>query len=133
MTTICLSVEGWPPKKNTAKSLFAKDHPDSLSVINLLSKANQALHDSQWNPTERRQVGLELVMAETLDSFLGDATNYLGGVAGVLQVNRVNADLSHLGDLATASLYYDDSQIREVRYRVERSDAPGHRLRVWVL
>ena len=70
MTKISLSVEGWPPKKNTAKSLFAEGHPDSLCVINLLRKVKQALGDSEWNPTERRQIGLELVMAETPDGFL---------------------------------------------------------------
>ncbi len=128
-----MSVEGWPPKKNTAKSLFAEGHPDSLCVINLLRKAKQALGDSEWNPTERRQIGLELVMAETPDGIPGDATNYLGGIADVLQANRTNADLLHLGDLAQASLYYDDSQIREVRYCVERGNIPGYRLRVWVL
>ena len=133
MTKISLSVEGWPPKKNTAKSLFAEGHPDSLCVLNLLRKVKQALGDSEWNPTGRRQIGLELVMAETPDGFPGDATNYLGGIADVLQANRTNADLSHLGDLAQASLYYDDRQIREVLYCIERGDVPGYRLRVWVL
>ena len=108
MTNISLSVEGWPPKKNTAKSLFAGGHPDSLCVLNLLRKVKEALGDSEWNPIERRQIGLELVMAETPDGLPGDATNYLGGIADVLQANRTNADISHLGDLAQASLYYDD-------------------------
>lgn len=71
--------------------------------------------------------------AKTPDAIPGDATNYLGGVADVLQANRVNADLSHLGDLAQASLYYDDRRIREIRYTVELGDATHYRLHVWVL
>ena len=133
MTTICLSVEGWPPKKNTAKSLFAERHPDARCVTNLLHKVKQALDDSEWNPTELRQIGLEIVLAEPPDGVPGDVTNYIGGIADVLQANRVNADLSHLEDLAQASLFYDDGQIREVQCRVARGDVPSYRLRVWVL
>ena len=91
------------------------------------------MHNSHWNPNERRSVGLEVVVVEASDSFRGDAINYLGGVADVLQANRRNANLSHLGDLAQASLYYDDRQIREVRYSVEEGDFQGYRVRVWVL
>ena len=61
--------------------------------------------------------------------------NYLGGVADVLQANRRNADLSHLDDLADVSLYlyYDDRQIRQVRYDVQVADNQIYRVRVWVL
>ena len=131
---IRLAVEGWPPKKNEATSLFSKRHGDYGNVVELLGKAKRALGESKWNPSEKRPVGLELiVMAERPDDAPGDATNYIGGGADVLQANRVNADLSHLEDLAQASFYHDDRQIREVRYLVERGDAPGYRVRVWVL
>lgn len=36
---ICLSVEGLPPKKNEAISLFSPKHGDSRSVIDLLRRA----------------------------------------------------------------------------------------------
>lgn len=87
-----------------------------------------------WNPNERRPVGLELVVtAEKPDAIPGDATNYLGGVADVLQANRINADLTYLGNLAGVSLFHDDRQIRDVRYSVKRNEEFGYSVRVWVL
>ena len=112
---ICLLVEGLPPRKSEATSLFSPKHTDHRRVVELLRKAEQALGESAWNQTEKRPVGLELVItAPEPEAIPGDATNYLGGVADVLQANRVNADLSHLGGLAEASLFHDDRQIREV-------------------
>ncbi len=133
-TEICLSVEGLPPKKNEATSLFSPRHGDHRNVAELLRKAEQSLGQSSWNPTEPRAIGLELVViAQEPDAIPGDATNYLGGVADVLQANRINADLPHLGHLANVSLYHDDRQIREVRYSVKDGDALGYRVRIWVL
>ena len=78
-------------------------------------------------------MGLEVVVVALDRSPPSDATNYLGGVADVLQATRTNADVSHLGGAASASLYINDGQIREVRYSVEEGDEPGYRVRVWVL
>jgi hypothetical protein len=61
-----------------------------------------------------------------------DATNALGGVGDVLQGRRSNVDFSHLGELAAASLFDDDKQIREVSYREEPGGA-GYRVRLWSL
>ncbi len=133
MAEIRLTTNGLPPAKNTAISIFNPSHPHHPRVIALLHKVKEALDSSSWDPTERRRVGIELVMTETPDGFPGDATNYLGGVADVLQSNRVNADLSHLGELDKTSLYLDDNQIREVRYSVERGATLRYRVRVWVL
>lgn len=131
---ICLSVKGLPPKKNEAISLFSPKHGDRRSVLELLRMTEQALDKSAWNPTERRPVGLELVVtAEKPDVIPGDATNYLGGVADVLQANRINADLTQLGDLAEVSLFHDDRQIRELRYSVKGSEKLGYGVRVWLL
>ena len=127
---ISLIVEGLPPAKDGANSIFNAKHGHHPRVVNLLRAAKQTLVESHWNPTEGRRIGLELV---TSDGLPGDAINYLGGVADVLQVARINVDLSHLGDLAKATLYYDDKQIAEVRYSVESGDATCYRVRVWVL
>ena len=130
---INLIVDGSPPAKDSGLSIFNQKHSRHPLVITLLRKAQQALGNSQWNPKERRSVGLEVIAVEASDGFRGDAINYLGGVADVLQANRSNVSLSHLGDLARASLYYDDCQIREVRYSVEQGNCQGYRVRVWVL
>ena len=38
---IRLAVEGWPPKKNEATSLFSKRHGDYRNVVELLGKAKK--------------------------------------------------------------------------------------------
>lgn len=126
---ISLTVTDWPPAKDGAISIFNPKHPHHSRVVDLLQKAKQALDDSQWDPTESRPIGLELVIS-TPGGIPGDATNYLGGVADVLHASRSD---EYLGDLAKVTLYRDDGQIEEVRYYVERGDAPCYRVRVWVL
>lgn len=129
---ISLNVGGLPPAKDGANSIFNQKHRHHSRVVDLLREARQTLDDSHWNPTEGRRIGLEFVMAETPGGIPGDAINYLGGVTDVLQACRPR-DISHLEDLAKAALYYNDKQIAEVRYSVERGDAPRYRVRVWVL
>ena len=135
MTQITLTVDGWPPKKSEAKSLLSKEHGDRDCVVNLLRAVMQATNGSQWDRTEKRPVGLELVVkADTPDRIPGDATNYLGGVSDVLQANKPgNVDMAHLGNLVLESLYQNDRQIQEVRYSVEKGDDPGYLVRVWIL
>lgn len=133
MTEISLEVEGLPPAKNSSTSIFNQDNPHHQRVISLLKQVRQALKFSQWQPTEQSQIGLELTMKGTPTSIRGDAINYLGGVADVLQTNRRNTDLGHLHDLAQASLYDDDCQIKEVRYHVEAAERQTYRIRVWIL
>lgn len=134
MSEIRVAAKGWPPAKNEALSIFNREHGQRDRVVRLLEAVGQALRGSQWDRDELRHIGLELVVIESAtDRAPADATNYLGGVADVLQFNRRNADVSHLGDAALASLYRDDRQIRKVRYSVEHGDAPGYRVRVWVL
>ena len=130
---ISLKTEGLPPGKDGGISIFNPGHRQHGRVIRLLRQMKRTLDDSQWNAAERREVGLELVMAETEVGFPGDALNYLGGVADVLQANRRNTNLSHLGELAQASLYIDDRQIREVRYSVVEAVNQFYRVRVWIL
>lgn len=122
MTAIRLTVNGWPPAKSEALSLFSQKHRHHHRVRDLLAAAEEALGEpqwEQWDPGERRPIGLDLVVVESAAGPPpSDATNYLGGVADVLQA---------------ASLYADDGQIREVRYSVERGDAPRYRVCVRVL
>ena len=130
---IRLGVAGWPPAKDGANSILNQKHQHHPRVVDLMRKAKQALAGSRWDPLERAKIGLELVVAEAPGGIPGDAINYLGGVADVLQAHRRNIDLQHLGDLAKATLFYDDKQVTEVRYLAERGDVPCYRVRVWVL
>ena len=114
--------------------MFAAGHPHASRVRALLEAARGAVRDQPWELPEHRPVGLEVVVVETEGQAPpSDATNYLGGRAVVLQADRLNADLGHLGDLGDFALYANDRQIREVRYRVERGGRPGYQVRVWVL
>ena len=90
MEEIGLTVEGWPPKKSEAKSLLSAEHSDRDCVAKLLRSVLHSVVDSPWNPTESRPVGLELVVrARSLNRTPGNATNYLGGVADVLQADKL--------------------------------------------
>lgn len=134
MIEIRFSVPGWPPAKSEALSIFNEDHPHAGRVRTLLKAALDALAGSAWNPSERRPIGLEVTVLEPAEEHvLSDATNLLGGVADVLQAQRANAVLSHLGELADCSLYANDAQICEVEYHVEPGDSLGYLVRVWVV
>ena len=134
MDEICLSVNGWPPKKGQDYSVFNEKNPDHRRIFPLLEEARRALSGSKWNPRERRDVGLELVVVDApTQPYPSDGTNWLGGVADVLQYSRPNVDTSILGDLAGISLYFDDGQIGEIRYRKEQGNVASYRVRVWVL
>jgi hypothetical protein len=60
----------------------------------------------------------------------GDATNYLGGIADVLEVKkhreRASGSLRHLGYRKEVGLYDNDSQIKEVHYREVESDETSY-------
>jgi hypothetical protein len=78
-----LEVKGWPPKKSEAKSLFAADHPKADRVKALLRATRDAAQRDRWSLVTG-EVALELTIycPGRPD---GDATNFLGGVADVLQ------------------------------------------------
>jgi hypothetical protein len=61
----------------------------------------------------------------------GDATNFLGGVADVLQGKApLNVDVTHLQDLAVIGLYADDKQISQILYRELPAGELRYRIRV---
>jgi len=132
--SIEFEVDGWPPAKNEALSIFNPTHSQAPRVRMLLEAARVALSRSEWQQGERRRIGLALVVIQTrAGERLADATNSLGGVADVLQQRRPNTDLSHLGDLARVALYADDGQICEVRYSEGLGGESRYRVRLWVL
>jgi hypothetical protein len=76
-------VNGWPPNKNEAKSLFAVGHPKANRVRALLAAARDATLRDGWS-LAIGLVALELTIYCPVRP-AGDATNFLGGVADVLQ------------------------------------------------
>jgi hypothetical protein len=112
-------VVGWPPIKNEAKSLLSAAHTQAKQVRALLEAADAAAKSAAWKCADGI-VTLELVV-RSKGRPPGDATNYLGGVADVLQVKKADAtlDLGHLGELGSVALYVNDRQINRISYAEE--------------
>jgi len=122
-------VKGLPPKKSEAKSLFAADHPKADRVAALLKAARDAVQRVDWE-TATGRVALDLIIY-CPDRPDGDATNFLGGVADVLQATApLNMDVAHLQDLAVIGLYTDDKQISQIVYQELPSSEVRYRIRV---
>jgi hypothetical protein len=62
-------------------------------------------------------VALDVVVNATAEQPTWDATNYLGGIADVLEHKADRGPLEHLGELAEVWLYRNDRQIKQVSYR----------------
>lgn len=126
---LTVELEGLPPAKGGRAPLSA-NHPH-LQRTRALLQAVRSLLPAGFRPLST-SVGLELTVRTRSARQAWDATNYLGGIADVLQ-NKDRRDLAHLGELRTVSVYENDRVIREVRYQHERSDRVGYRLRIWAL
>lgn len=125
-------VRGWPPKKSEAKSLFSATHPKADRVRELLKAAHDAAQHGGWSVVTG-EVSLELTIYGPSRPG-GDATNFLGGVADVLQGTAPhNVSVTHLGDLAAVGLYTDDKQISRISYLEQPAAEPFYRIRVSTL
>ena len=129
---VALVVEGWPPVKNEAKSMLAANHQYADRVRSLLSAAEAATGDEISPVFGGDDLGLELIVYAPAEP-PSDATNYLGGVADVLEAKDRRGSLPHLGELVGVALYLNDRQIHQVLYRWERAPAERYSVRVWRL
>lgn len=133
-TTIGFDVVDWPPIKNEATSLFAARHPQRARVERLLTAAAAAVAEAGWT-TVTEDIALDVTVRSSTPRPPGDGTNFLGGIADVLQGRQVSPslDLSHLGELSRVALFADDRQIQQIMYRVVDGDAPSYSVQVAVL
>lgn len=100
---LSIAVTGLPPAKNEAKSMLAAGHGHSPRVLALLQAVQEAVTEEELLfPAE--SLGMELVVTSPAVP-PSDATNYLGGVADVLEDKAHRGDLTHLGPLAKVALY----------------------------
>lgn len=129
---VTLSVDGWPPAKNEAKSLLAAGHTHAERVVRLLQAARQVLGDRPDVLFGSRPIGLELIMISPEEP-PADATNFLGGVGDVLEAKGHRGPLDHLRDLASVGLYENDRQIHEVRYKWHPGFEVRYVVRLWEL
>jgi len=128
---IRFEVEGRPPAKNGAPSIFASQHGHTPRVRALLRAARDEAQRRRFQGFGPVPIGLELRVACGRDRERSDATNYLGGVGDVLEDKARRKNLAHLGDLASFGLYSDDGQIEEVRFSWEPSETPSYTVRLW--
>ncbi len=126
---LTVELDGLPPAKGSHAPLSA-NHPH-LQRTKALLQAVRSLLPSGFEPLSS-SVGLELTLRTPSARQAWDATNYLGGIADVLQ-NKDRRELAHLGELGAVSVYQNDRVIREVRYQHERADEVGYRLTIWAL
>ena len=128
---IAFEVPGWPPLKNEATSMLAIHHRQADRVRTLLVKAAEAASAAGWISASA-DVALEVIIRGPSARPPGDATNFLGGIADVLQdkTNPRNIDLSHLGDLQAVALYRDDRQISQISYHEEPAKSPSYLVRI---
>jgi|ERR1700728_1893123 hypothetical protein len=130
MHEISFEVAGLPPIKNEAKSLLSAAHKQVRQVRSLLEAARAAANSAGWKRVPGL-VSLELIVRGN-GRPPGDATNYLGGVADVLQAKKdhVMIDLGYLGELRDVALYVNDRQINRVGYSEEAAERTSYVVRV---
>jgi hypothetical protein len=127
---ISFEVAGLPPIKNEAKSLLSAAHKQARQVRSLLEAARAAADSAGWKRVPGL-VSLELIVRGN-GRPPDDATNYLGGVADVLQAKKdhVMIDLGYLGELRDVALYANDRQINRVGYSQEAAERTSYVVRV---
>jgi hypothetical protein len=117
-------VPGLPPAKNEALSMLGAGHSHAPRVLELLRATKNALERSGFARVEAGPVALEVVVHAPPGHDPWDATNYLGGIADVLEEKSWRGTLEHLGEVRHVWVYRNDRQIKEVSYRqLEASDA----------
>ena len=114
---VTFDVNDYPPPKGEAISMLRADHPYAPRVRRLLEAAGQARIAQGFAPISNAPVALDVVLYSPAGQNRADATNYLGGIADVLENKAHRGSLDYLGDLATVCLYSNDRQIKEVTYR----------------
>jgi hypothetical protein len=121
---LLIRVPGLPPAKNEALSMLGAGHSHAPRVLELLQAADEALRRSGFVRVDGGPVALEVVVHAPPGRDPWDATNYLGGIADVLEEKSRRGTLDHLGELRQVWVYRNDRQIKEVSYQqLEASDA----------
>jgi hypothetical protein len=132
--TLSFEVNGLPPVRTEALSIFSAGHRQAGRVRTLLEAACAAAQQSGWVPLTE-PVELDVVLRCPPEHHGYDAVTLLGGIGAVLQDKKRAASvaLAHLGALVDVTLYLDDRQIRQLTYREEPAETPSYLVRVAAL
>jgi hypothetical protein len=123
-------VAGFPPAKNEALSMVGAGHSHAPRVVSLLTAVRDALEVERFNGFGSVPIWLDVVIYSPPGQDPWDATNYLGGIADVLEDKARRGALEHLADLAAVSLYANDRQIKQVSYRQEDASEARYVVRI---
>ena len=113
--------------------MLGPGHSHAPRVRLLLEEAARALKGGEATHFGPVPIGLRLTLRCPRDHKRGDATNYLGGIADVLEDKAHRGSLGHLGQLAQVGLYANDRQIEEVAYRWEPATDASYAVELWPL
>lgn len=129
MTIIELHVDGLPPAKSQ-RSVFGVRSRHHDRVLALLEEAHRAKSALGFRGFGTSHLYLEVGVRAPAGQQPGDATNYWGGIADVLEVKKhrikTSGPLDHLGYRKEVGLYDNDSEIKEVRYREVELDETSY-------
>lgn len=128
---ICFDVQGYPPGKDGGTSILNARHGRAPLVRLLLEAARAAREVQSFVPIEHGPVALDVVVRAVPSQPTWDSTNYLGGIADVLEDKSHRDALDHLGELARVWLYREDRQIKKISYREVEADEAGYTVTVW--
>lgn len=130
---ISLEVAGLPPAKGEAFSMLGAGHSHRVRVVELLRAAKAAMERTGVRGFGSVSLGLEVVLYAPAGHLQSDATNYLGGIADVLESKSHRGAIDHLGELAAVAVYDNDRQIRQIAYRQQFSSVARYTVRLWEL
>jgi hypothetical protein len=128
---VSFEVAGFPPPKGEeAISMLSAGHGHAPRVRLLLEAARHALEEQEFAPIQDGPVGLDVVLFCPAGRNPADATNYLGGIADVLEEKSHRGPLDHLDALAQVWLYGNDRQVKQVSYREVAADQVSYTVTV---
>jgi hypothetical protein len=123
---VSFDVPGFPPAKNEALSMLGAGHSHAPRVRLLLERAQQAADAQGFTQVSGGPVGLDVVLYAPGGTNPGDATNYLGGIADVLENKAHRGTLDHLNGLGNVWLYHNDRQVKAVSYHEAEADSVSY-------
>ena len=121
---IVISVKGLPPAKG-GLSILSSDHRHHARVMELLRATAGAL-PAGFVPY-RTAVGMKLTVWAPTPAPPGDPTNFLGGIADVLQRKILSESLGALGPIC---VYENDLQLRRVQYEQRLAPERSYEVRL---